>query len=167
MIMTDMITNSYKSYLLLVGLFFTLTACAQDKNTTDMEWRDKLTEEQYRVLREKGTERAWTGALLDNKEKGTYVCAGCGNPLFSSDTKYDSGSGWPSFYDALSKDAINEHKDTTHGMVRVEITCKNCDGHLGHVFPDGPRPTGMRYCVNSISLEFKKDSSEKGSLLKE
>lgn len=132
-----------------------------------MEWRDKLTEEQYRVLREKGTERAWTGALLDNKEKGTYVCAGCGNPLFSSDTKYDSGSGWPSFYDALSKDAINEHKDTTHGMVRVEITCKNCDGHLGHVFPDGPRPTGMRYCVNSISLEFKKDSSEKEYLLKE
>jgi peptide-methionine (R)-S-oxide reductase len=120
------------------------------------DWKSRLTPEQYRVLREKGTEAPFTGKLLHNKEKGVYACAGCGAELFSADAKFDSGSGWPSFYDAIDGKNIEEIEDESHGMRRIEIVCRNCKGHLGHVFPDGPRPTGVRYCVNSLSLDFKK-----------
>lgn len=120
------------------------------------DWNKKLTPEQFAVLREGATERAFTGKLLHNKETGVYTCAGCTAPLFSSDSKYDSGSGWPSFFRPVSKDAIREREDTSHGMTRTEILCASCNGHLGHVFPDGPQPTGARYCVNSLSLGFKK-----------
>ena len=122
---------------------------------SDAEWRAELSPEQYEVLRRKGTERAFTGALLNNKESGMYVCAGCGAPLFSSDTKFESGSGWPSFWEPAEDDRVETHEDTSHGMRRVEVTCASCGGHLGHVFPDGPNPTGLRYCINSLSLGFE------------
>lgn len=119
-------------------------------------WKEKLTAEQYRVLREKGTERPFTGEYLDNKKDGVYNCAACGTPLFSSDTKFDSGSGWPSFYDVIDKGNVELIRDTSHGMIRTEIVCGNCQGHLGHVFDDGPRDTtGLRYCINSVSLDFE------------
>jgi peptide-methionine (R)-S-oxide reductase len=121
----------------------------------DNFWKEKLTPEQYHILRQKGTERPWTGPFLENKEKGVYECAGCGNELFSSDTKFDSGCGWPSFYEPLNSAAVKEHRDTSHGMIRTEITCANCGGHLGHVFEDGPNPTGLRYCINGGALGFK------------
>ena len=120
------------------------------------EWRKKLTKEQYKVLRKKGTERPFTGKYWDNHEKGRYFCAGCGTPLFDSDTKFESGSGWPSFYAPIDEDKINIKTDKSFGMRRTEVLCKKCGGHLGHVFPDGPKPTGQRYCINSISLDFKK-----------
>lgn len=120
------------------------------------EWKKKLTPEQYHVLREKGTELPFTGKLLHNKQKGVYVCAGCGTELFPSDTKYDSGCGWPSFSDLQHKENIELRKDTSLGMQRIEVLCKKCGGHLGHVFDDGPTPTGKRYCINSLSLGFKK-----------
>lgn len=123
--------------------------------TTEEEWKGILTPEQYRVLREKGTERAFTGEFWDHHGEGIYTCAGCGSELFTSDEKFDSGCGWPSFYDSLDKSKIDEHEDNSFGMRRIEVTCKNCGGHLGHVFPDGPRPTGLRYCINSVSLRFK------------
>jgi peptide-methionine (R)-S-oxide reductase len=124
------------------------------------EWKQKLTPEQYKVLREKGTEPPFTGALLHNKEKGTYTCAACGNPLFSSDHKFGSGSGWPSFYDVSLSDAVEITRDTSHGMERTEVTCKKCGGHLGHVFDDAyDMPTGKRYCINSCSLDFQKDGT--------
>ncbi len=127
------------------------------RELTDEEWKEKLSEEEYRVLREKGTERPFTGQYWKHKEKGTYKCAGCGVELFSSDTKFDSGCGWPSFYAALDKDKIEEKLDLSHGMRRIEVLCKNCGGHLGHVFDDGPRDkTGLRYCINSVSLNFVK-----------
>jgi peptide-methionine (R)-S-oxide reductase len=129
-------------------------------NKTDEEWKKHLDPQQYRVLRKKGTEPAFTGKYLHNKEKGIYVCAACGAELFSSDTKYDSGSGWPSFWTALAKNNIVEVSDRTLGMERTEILCKNCGSHLGHVFDDGPQPTGMRYCVNSLSLDFKKNDTK-------
>jgi methionine-R-sulfoxide reductase len=118
------------------------------------EWRERLTPEQFRVLRSAGTERPFCGLLLDNKQDGIYTCAGCGLPLFSSSGKFHSGTGWPSFFQPVAKENISEERDMSHGMVRVEINCARCDGHLGHVFPDGPPPTGRRYCVNSESLEF-------------
>ncbi len=124
-----------------------------DKSAAD--WQKELTSEQYRVLREKGTERAFTGEFNNHKGEGVYVCAGCGEELFGSDAKYDSGSGWPSFYAPHSEENVAEHHDTTHGMVRTEVVCASCGGHLGHVFPDGPKPTGQRYCINSVSLDFK------------
>ena len=122
---------------------------------SETEWRSELSPEQYEVLRNKGTERAFTGALLNNKETGMYTCAGCGAPLFSSDTKFESGSGWPSFWEPASDDRVATHEDVSHGMRRVEVTCAACGGHLGHVFPDGPHPTGDRYCINSLSLGFE------------
>ena len=121
---------------------------------TEEEWKKELTPEQYHILREKGTERAFTGEYAHTKDSGTYKCAACGQELFSSYTKYDSGSGWPSFYEPMQKDKVDEHTDSTLGMRRVEVTCSNCGSHLGHVFPDGPRPTGMRYCINSCSLKL-------------
>lgn len=127
---------------------------------TEEQWKQELTEEEYRVLRDCGTEPAFTGKYYNHKEDGTYTCAACGAELFTSDTKYDSGSGWPSFYAAIDKEAIKEIADNSYGMRRIEIKCAKCDSHLGHVFPDGPRPTGMRYCVNSVSLDFKKEEKE-------
>lgn len=123
---------------------------------SDEQWRKELTPEQYRILREKGTERAFTGEYYHNKEKGIYLCAGCGNELFSSETKYESGSGWPSYWQPVDKTAVEFNKDTSHGMIRTEVVCSKCGGHLGHVFEDGPQPTGLRYCINSASLNFKK-----------
>jgi peptide-methionine (R)-S-oxide reductase len=123
---------------------------------SEAEWRSELTPEQFRILREKGTERAFTGALWDHHEQGDYRCAGCGASLFESATKFDSGCGWPSFYAPREEIAVEEHEDLTHGMRRVEVVCRRCGGHLGHVFEDGPEPTGLRYCINSASLQFAK-----------
>lgn len=127
---------------------------------TDAEWRERLTPTQYHVLREAGTERAFSGALNDNKADGLYLCAACENPLFDSDDKYDSGSGWPSFTRPIGADAVKDHADNSHGMRRVETRCARCDSHLGHVFPDGPPPTGLRYCMNSVSLDFRPRSDD-------
>jgi peptide-methionine (R)-S-oxide reductase len=131
-----------------------------DMPQTEAEWRVKLSPDRFRILREGGTERAFTGQYWDTKSRGTYKCAGCGEELFSSDTKYESGSGWPSFYEALDPDKIEEVEDRSFGMVRTEIRCANCGGHLGHVFEDGPNPTGLRYCVNSLSLDLDEESDE-------
>ena len=124
----------------------------KDKNKN---WKDKLTKGQYKILFDKGTEKPFTGKLLHNKKKGLYLCAACGNKLFSSNAKFDSGSGWPSFWDVFKKENITENVDNSYGMVRTEVICSKCGGHLGHLFDDGPKPTGKRYCINSLSLDFK------------
>ena len=125
---------------------------------TDEEWREVLTPDQYRVTRQRGTERAFTGKFYYLKEKGTYKCVACGNELFDSETKYDSGSGWPSFWAPASEDSVETARDTSHGMVRTEVRCDRCGAHLGHVFEDGPQPTGQRYCINSVALRFEDEN---------
>lgn len=121
---------------------------------SDAEWRAKLSAEQFRILRQGGTEPPWSGGLLGNKDRGEYLCAGCGERLFASDSKFESGSGWPSFTAPAADEAVREVVDSSHGMVRTEVRCARCGGHLGHVFPDGPGPEGLRYCINSAALEF-------------
>ena len=134
-----------------------MTETAPTENTpTQAELRERLTPEQYQVTQEAGTERAFTGEYWDCHDDGTYVCVCCGEPLFSSETKFESGTGWPSFFAPVSEDVVEEDSDTSHGMVRTEARCANCGAHLGHVFPDGPRPTGQRYCMNSASLLLEK-----------
>lgn len=176
---SNMKTSSTR--ILIVGAFAFLMACTGNSQNkpqlkekpmadadkvvkTEEEWKKTLTAEQYHILREKGTDYPGTGKFYLHKEKGMYVCAGCGNELFTSDMKFDSGCGWPSFDREIAGGKIKQTIDKSHGMVRIEITCAKCDGHLGHIFDDGPTSTGQRYCVNSTSIDFKKD--EKPSLSK-
>jgi peptide-methionine (R)-S-oxide reductase len=133
---------------------------AEKMHLSDAEWRDRLSPEQYQVLRQKGTERAFAGQYEKNKAAGEYVCAGCGQPLFESDDKFESGSGWPSFVRPAAQDAVEVSRDTSHEMVRTEVVCSRCEGHLGHLFDDGPRDRGgLRYCINSVSLDFKPEEN--------
>ena len=133
----------------------TAPADEEEWDLSEDEWKERLTDEEYEILREMGTERAYTGDLWENKEEGVYTCAGCGEQLFSSETKFDSGTGWPSFYTPIDKDHVGEQEDNSLFSKRTEVHCKRCGGHLGHVFDDGPDPTGLRYCINSASLDFE------------
>ena len=150
--------NSILTIHFIVFSFLNWGIINQDTSmTSDKKWKNKLTEEQYKVARQCGTEPAFSGKYYNHKEEGVYKCVCCDAPLFLSSTKYDSGSGWPSFYEWVDKKSILEVEDSSFGMKRIEIKCAKCDAHLGHVFPDGPNPTGLRYCVNSLSLDFDKE----------
>lgn len=154
--------------VILTALISSFSACSQNQeiannqneemvykvNKTEDQWQEILSAEEYKVLREKETEPAFSNEYNDNKKKGTYLCAACGQPLFSSEAKFDSGTGWPSFFAPLEKNSVKEVLDKSHGMIRTEVVCSNCGGHLGHLFTDGPEPTGLRYCLNSVSLDF-------------
>jgi len=155
--------HDMKQLIILLTWAVTAAACAQQSdasadtsiNKSAKEWKAQLSEQEYYVLREKGTERAFSGEYWDHKAKGVYVCKACDLPLFSSETKFRSGTGWPSFYKPINGKNVAKEEDTSYGMVRTEVLCTRCGGHLGHVFKDGPEPTGLRYCINSVSLDFK------------